>query len=371
MRDDTSWAGLDVHQEQIVVAVIGTGPKAVEYQVRHDRRGISKLIRKLGEVGTKRLECAYEAGPCGYELQRRLQSEGIECAVIAPSLTPVKPGERIKTDRRDARKLAEHLRAGLLTEVAAPSRSQEAARDLGRCRDDARQDLMRARHRLSKMLLRRGLVYREGKNWTLKHRRWLRDLSWEHESERIVFGDYLMAIEQLEERLKGLDTALQQLAEQDPYREPVAHLRCFRGIDTVTAMTLVTELFDVRRFRNARQLMSYVGLVPSEHSSGSTRRQGGITKSGNRHLRRALVSTAWHYRHRPAVGIKLRKRREGQPADIISLADRAQQRLHRRFMRILLAHNRPSQVAAVAVARELVGFVWAALQRTEPTPVAD
>jgi len=362
VRDDTSWAGLDVHQEQIVVAVLrGKHREAEEFQVRHDKRGVGKLVRRLRELGGGSLQCAYEAGPCGYQLQRRLRAEGIECAVIAPSLTPVKPGERIKTDRRDARKLAEHLRAGLLTEVAAPSEAEEAARDLCRCREDAREDLMRSRHRLSKMLLRRGLVYREGNNWTHKHRRWLLALAWEHESEGIVFGDYLRAVEHLEERLKGLDAALQQLAEQDPYREPVGWLRCFRGIDTITAMTLVTELFDIARFGSPRQLMSYLGLVPSEHSSGGTRRQGSITKSGNRHVRRALVSAAWHYRHRPAVGIALRKRREGQPAAMVSLADRAQQRLHRRFMRLQLAHNKPSQVAVVAVARELVGFVWAAL----------
>jgi len=362
VRDDTSWAGLDVHQEQIVVAVLrGSDREAREFQVRHDKRGVGKLARRLRELGGSSLRCAYEAGPCGYELQRRLRAEGIECAVIAPSLTPVKPGERIKTDRRDARKLAEHLRSGLLTEVAAPSEAQEAARSLSRCREDAREDLMRARHRLSKTLLRHGLVYREGKNWTQKHRRWLLGLVWEHEAERVVFGHYLQAVEHLEERIKGLDEALEELAEQDPYREPVGWLRCFRGIDTVNAMTLVTELFDVARFRSPRQLMSYLGLVPSEHSSGGTRRQGSITKSGNRHVRRALINAAWHYRHRPAVGIALRKRRAGQPAAMVALADRAQQRLHRRFMRLQLAHNKPGQVAVVAVARELAGFVWAAL----------
>lgn len=362
MRDDTSWAGLDVHQEQIVVAVLrGTKREVMEFQVRHDKRGVGKLVRRLRELSGGAVECAYEAGPCGYQLQRRLQAEGIDCVVIAPSLTPVKPGERIKTDRRDARKLAEHLRAGLLTEVAAPSEAAEAARDLCRCREDAREDLMRARHRLSKMLLRRALVYREGKNWTHKHRRWLLTLKWEHACERVMFGDYLQAVEHIEERVKGLDAALQQLAEQDPYREPVGWLRCFRGFDTVNAMTVVTELFDMARFGNPRQLMGYLGLVPSEHSSGSSRRQGGITKSGNRHVRRALVNAAWHYRHRPGVGANLRKRREGQPAAMVPLADRAQQRLHRRFMRLQLAHNKPAQVAVVAVARELAGFIWAAL----------
>jgi len=222
----------------------------------------------------------------------RVHAEGLGCIVVAPSLIPIKPGDRIKTDRRDAKKLAEHVRAGLLTAVCVPSEAQEAVRDLCRCREDAREDLMRARHRLSKMLLRRSLVYRAGTNWTHKHRRWLLGLAWEHDSERTVFGDYLQEVEHLEERLRGLDAALEAQSQKDPYREPVGWLRCFRGFDTVNAMTVVVELYDVVRFGSPRQLMSYLGLVPSEHSSGNSRRQGGITKSGNRHVRRALVNAA-------------------------------------------------------------------------------
>ena len=363
MRDVITYVGLDVHQEEIAVAMLeGGSRRPKEFRVGGDGRGVRKLVRRLGELGGEgRVECAYEAGPCGYALQRRLEAEGIGCAVVAPSLIPVKPGERIKTDRRDARKLAEQLRAGMLTAVCAPSEAQEAVRDLCRCREDAREDLMRARHRQSKMLLRRGLVYRAGKNWTQKHRRWLLGLVWEHEAERMVFGDYLQAIEQLEERQRGLDAALEEQAGQPPYREPVAWLRCFRGLDTVNAMTVVAELHDIVRFGSARKLMAYLGLVPSEHSSGGSRRQGGITKSGNRHVRRALVNAAWHYRHRPGVGAALRARRQGQPAPIVALADRAQQRLHRRFMHLLLRRGKPPQKAVIAVARELVGFLWAAL----------
>ena len=361
MSEGISYVGLDVHQEEIVVAVLeGGGREVLEFRVRHDARGVGKLVRRLKGFGG-RVESAYEAGPCGYGLERQLKAEGLGCVVIAPSLSPVKPGERIKTDRRDARKLAEHLRAGLLTVVCAPSEAQEAVRDLCRCREDGREDLMRARHRLSKMLLRRGLVYRAGSNWTHKHRRWLLSLAWEHEAERVVFGDYLQAIELLEERLRGLDAVLTEQAEQEPYREPVGWVRCFRGFDTINAMTIVAELYDVVRFGSARQLMAYLGLVPSEHSSGGSRRQGGITKAGNRHVRRALVNAAWHYRHRPGVGAALRNRRQGQPAPIVALADRAQQRLHRRFMHLLLRRSKPPQKAVVAVARELVGFLWAAL----------
>ena len=363
MDDGISYVGLDVHQESISVSVLGVGSgTALEFEVGGDDRGIGKLVRRLKKLAAEgRLECVYEAGPCGYALQRRLEAAGIGCAVIAPSLIPVKPGDRIKTNRRDARKLAEQHRAGTLTAVCAPSEAQEAVRDLCRCREDAREDLMRARHRLSKMLLRRGQVYRAGKNWTQKHRRWLLGLEWEQPAERVVFGDYLQAVEHLEERLRGLTAALEEQAEQDPYREPVGWLRCFRGIDTVNAMTIVAELYDIARFASPRRLMAYLGMVPSEHSTGSRRRRGGITKSGNRHVRRALINAAWHYRHRPAVGRTLRLRRQGQPAPIVAMADRAQQRLHRRFFHLLLGRGKPKQKAVVAVARELAGFVWAAL----------
>jgi len=354
---------LDVHQEEIVVALLqGSGREVTEFRVGGDGRGVNKLVNRLKKLsGSGQVESAYEAGPCGYTLQRRLEAEEIGCVVVAPSLTPVKPGDRVKTDRRDARKLAEHLRAGLLTAVCSPNEAQEAARDLCRCREDAREDLMRARHRLSKMLLRRGLVFRSGQNWTHKHRRWLLGLIWDGEVERVVFDDYLLAIEHLEERLRGLGAALEQLAQEDPYREPVGWLRCFRGLDTVNAMTIATELYDMPRFRSPRQLMAYLGLVPSEHSSGGSRRQGGITKSGNRHVRRALINAAWNYRHWPRVSRVLRKRREGQPAHIVALADRAQQRLSRRYRHLVLYGGKPSQKATVAVARELVGFLWAAL----------
>lgn len=318
-------------------------------------------MRRLEQRGQGEIECVYEAGPCGYTLQRQLRAAGIGCQVVAPSLIPVKPGERIKTDRRDARKLAEHLRAGLLTEVHPPSEADEAARDLCRCREDAKEDLMRVRHRLSKMLLRRGRVYRAGQNWTKRHREWLRGQRFEHAADQAVFEDYLLAIEQLEERVVRLDERLREVASTDPYRDRVGWLRCFRGIDTVAALTIVAELHDFARFRSPRHLMAYLGLVPSEHSSGQSTHRGAITKSGNRHVRRMLVQVAWHYRHRPAVGAVLRKRRHGQPAAILALADGAQQRLHRRYHRLLLARRKPHQKVVIAVARELVGFLWAAL----------
>lgn len=220
---------------------------------------------------------------------------------------------------------------------------------------------MRARHRLSKMLLRRGLVYREGTNWTGKHRRWLRSLVWERSAEQSVFDDYLRAVEQLEDRLQVLEQALESEAQKEPFREPVAWIRCLRGFDTINAMTIVSELHEIVRFGSPRKLMAYLGLVPSEHSSGSSQRRGSITKSGNRHVRKALVSAAWHYRHQPGVGARLRKRREGQPAAIVSIADKAQHRLYRRFRHLVLHRAKAPQKAVVAIARELAGILWAIL----------
>jgi len=281
--------------------------------------------------------------------------------VVAPSLIPRKPGVHIKTDRRDAKKLAEMLRAGLLTEVHPPTPEEEAIRDLCRCREDARHDVLRARHRLLKMLLRQGVVFTEGRHWTHRHRAWLRSLSFEHEASQAVFVDYLLTVEMMEERKRGLEEKLLEFAQAEPYAERVGWLRCFRGIDTITAITLLAELHDFRRFTAPRQLMAYLGLVPREHSSGDSTWRGGLTKAGNSHARRLLVEAAWHYRLRPAVGTQLRLRRQGQPPHIIALADRAQLRLHRRWTRLALGRGKPSPKATVAVARELVGFVWAAL----------
>ena len=276
-------------------------------------------------------------------------------------MIPIKPGERVKTDRRDARKLAELLRAGLLTEVSPPTPADEALRDLCRCREAVREDLTRARHRMGKFLLRRGLVCTASQRaWGTRYRQWLHGLRFEHPADQETFDSYLLALDQIEERLRGLDAKLAEFAAQEPQREPVAWLRCFRGIDTVTAMSLVAELHDFRRFRSPRALMAYLGLVPSEYSSGDARYQGSITRAGNNHVRRLLVEAAWHYRHRPEVGINLRQRRQGQPPRIIALADRAQDRLWRRRAR-MAARGKPHNKIVVATARELVGYIWAAL----------
>jgi transposase len=363
MAEATTHVGLDVHKQSISVAMLLPGSaKATQWEIPNQPAQVRRLVSRLRrDAGRGAVVCAYEAGPCGYVLQRQLVRNGIACQVVAASLIPRKPGERIKTDWRDARKLAELLRAGLLTEVRPPSEAEEALRDLCRCRDDARADLMRARHRLSKMLLRRDLRYVEGRPWTQQHRSWLWSLKLVHAAERMALEDYLLAVDQVSTRLATLDAQLKELADQEPYRERIGWLRCFRGIDTITALILLAELHGFERFKKPRDLMSFVGLVPSEHSSGGSVRRGGITKTGNRHLRRLLTEAAHHCRHRPGVGGALRQRRAGQPAAVVALADRAQQRLHRRYTRLLLGRGLPVQKIVVACARELTGFLWALL----------
>ncbi len=360
MEGNTTDVGLDTSKSAIQVAMLVPGQsQPLEWETATDMRAVRRLAKRLLRDAVGTLRVCYEAGPCGYALQRQLRELGIECMVIAPSLVPVKPGERIKTNQRDARKLAQMLRAGALTEVHPPTPEEEAVRDLCRCREDAREDLQRARHRLGKLLLRRGLSF-PARAWTQAHRRWVRGVQFDHEADRTVVADYLAAIEHGEERLRALDQKLTEVSQQDPYREPVGWLRCFRGIDTLTALTLVAELHDFRRFQSPRELMAYLGLVPSEHSTGDKHRRGAITKAGNGHARRVLIEAAWHARHRPAVSTKLRQRRTGQPGWVIALADRAQARLHRRYWRFM-QRGKPHNVAVTAVARELVGFLWATL----------
>jgi transposase len=369
--EEFSYVGLDVHKESIQVAMLeGPSGEPLEWQVRNDAAGLRQLAKKLVKRATGDVLCCYEAGPCGYGVQRELRKVGIECKVIAPSLIPAKPGDRIKTDRRDARKLARFLRAGELTEVHAPTAEQEAVRDLCRAREDAKEDLLRCRHRLSKMLLLHGRRYDAGKHaWTLAHRQWLRSLRFEDVNAQKVFDDRLLAIEHVEQRLQTLCERIEEVATKEPYAEVVGYLRCFRGIDTTTAMTIVAELHGILRFETPRKLMAYLGLVPSEHSSAGTRRQGSITKTGNSHVRRVLVEAAWHYRHRPNIGPGLKtrglqSRRRGQPGWVISIADKAQQRLHRRYWRIVERGRNPN-IATVAVARELVGYLWDVMRRLE------
>jgi transposase len=362
-EQDTIYVGMDVHKKSINVAVVVKNKREpeAEWQVENTEKSIKQLIKKLSGMTSGSVKIAYEAGPCGYVLQRRLCKEGFDCIVVAPSLIPVKPGERVKTDKRDARKLAEMLKADLLTEVHAPSTDDEAVRDLTRAREDTKEDQMSARHRILKMLLRHGFTYHDGKHWTQKHRRWLKQIKMENKIAQDVFDGYLLVVEQIEERLKSLNEQIENVAKSEKYREQAGWLRCLRGVDTVTAMMILAELHDFRRFTHPRELMSFLGLTPSEYSSSDRVRRGSITKAGNSHVRRVLMEAAWHYRHKPSVSGEIKKRREGQPAEVIAIADRAQARLHRRYFRLKEGYNKPSNVVIVAIARELAGFIWAVL----------
>jgi transposase len=361
MKQVTTYVGIDAHKKDLFVAMlIGNTPTAVTWQLANELNAVRRLVRKLEREAPGPVRVFYEAGPCGYALQRRLTTPRVSCDVVAPALIPRKPGERVKTNRRDARKLVELGRANLLTAVRPPTPDEEAVRDLCRARDDAREDLQRCRHRLGKLLLRRGLHY-PGRNWTRGHRQWIASLEWTHAAERAVVDDYLLAIDHTAARLRELDARLAEIAEREPYRTPVGWLRCFRGIETLSAMLILAELHDFRRFASPRALMAYLGLVPGEDSSGEKHRRGRITRTGNALVRRVLVETAWHYQHRPSVGVALTRRRKGQPGRVIALADKAQQRLCRRF-RKLAAEHKPAPKIAVAIARELAGFLWAALQ---------
>jgi transposase len=357
----TTYVGIDAHKKDLFIAMlIGHEATPVTWTVPNEPNAVRRLVRRLEREAPGPVRACYEAGPCGYVLLRQITTPRVSCQVIAPALVPRKPGERIKTNRRDARKLAELLRANVLTEVRPPTPEEEAVRDLCRARDDAREDLQRCRHRLGKFLLRRGLHY-NGRNWTRGHRQWIDSLAWTHAAERVLLEDYQLAIDHVDARLIELDRRLVEIAEAAPYREPVGWLRCFRGIDTLTAMLVLAELHDFRRFTSPRALMAYLGLVPSEDSTGEKHRRGRITRTGNALVRRLLIETAWHYQHRPSIGAALMRRRKGQPGRVIAIADKAQQRLCRRFRRLAEQHK-PAPKIAVAVARELAGFLWAALQ---------
>ena len=362
----TCHVGLDTSKDAIVgYATLGNEDEDVEFRVGNLRSEVRRMVRRLKRRTDGMVSFCYEAGAFGYELQRWIRAEGAECVVVAPSLIPRRPGDRVKTDRRDAKKLCELHRAGLLTEVHPPTPKEEAARDLIRGREDLLGDLRRSRQRIKSMLLRRGVSMPGSRSsWTLAYRRWLRDLVWDHEADRLVFGDYLLAFEQAEARMKHLEARIKEISEQDPWRQRVGWLRCLRGVDTLTAMTLLTELHGSQRFCTPRELMSYLGLVPSESSSGNKVQRGGISHAGNRHGRRVLIEAAHHYAKRPAVRGALQKRREGQPEWVVVIADKAQLRLHRRFWR-LLANGKARNKVVTAVARELAGFIWAILQESD------
>ena len=322
----------------------------------HDVAKIRKYFARLSKRGT--IRACYEASGCGYVLQRALTKWGVGCEVIAPSLIPQRSGDRRKTDKRDAAKLARLYRAGELTAIRIPDEAEEQVRSLVRCRETLTREILKSRHYVLKLLLARGRVYRDGQNWTQRHWDWLRKVDLEG-ADAITLRTYLELLEHKLIQRDTLDKEIEELAFSEAYRGPVGRLRCLRGVDTLTAMTLVCEIGDVRRFATPRQLMGYLGLTVSEASSGDVQRRGGITKAGNARARRVLVEAAWHYRYPPRSWRGLRRRQEGQPSAVVAYAWRAQKRLHKKFE--ALVYRMAPAKAVVAVARELVGFVWALL----------
>jgi len=350
---------LDDSKRVIVAGILRADATQPELrEIPNDPRQVRRLFERLLREAPVR--ACYEAGVSGYDLYRQLTALGVDCAVIAPALTPRKPGERVKTDRRDAAKLVRLFRAGELTAIHVPTEAEEGVRDLTRCRDDVRADIVRWRHRVLKLLARHGRVYQAAKNWSQAHWTWIRAQRFDDVPLARTLEASLEALEQALRRRADLDRAIDGLASEPRYRDAVGPLRCFRGINTLSAMILVAEIVAFERFRRPRALMAYLGLVPSEYSSGDRHRRGALTKAGNTHARRVLVEAAWHYRHRPALGPRLARHTADQAPAVVAEAWRAQHRLHRRY-RHLVGHGKRPTVAVAAVARELAGFIWAAM----------
>lgn len=355
MRETMTYVGLDVHARSTHAAAIDV----VSGELRRARfgGGNEQVIEWLQSLPAPLAGC-YEAGPTGFALYRAAEAAGLRVEVIAPSKTPRAPGDRVKSDRKDAELLARLLLAGQLKAVTVPPPPFEAARHLARAREQVRGDLMRCRHRVSKLLLLHGRVY-DGSAWTKTHRRWLAQQRFDQPATELAYLDCLAAVDGLAARKQALDERLSRLAFEGDWAQTVARLRCFRGIDTLTAFVLALEIGDFHRFPRPAKLAGWLGLVPSLDQSGESRRQGAITKTGSGYARRLLVESAWHYLCQPRIGVTVANRQQGQPAHILQIAWRAQHRLYRLHAR-LRTRGKPGNVSTVAVARELACFLWAA-----------
>lgn len=344
------WVALDVHKLSIVAGVLPSGGGQPEVQqIETTRTAIRRLIDRLG--GPEGLAVCYEAGPGGFALLRVLRELGVACDVIAPSLVPVRAGDRVKTDRRDAKKLVRLYRAGELSFVVPPSAETEGLRDLMRCRDDLRCARTAARHRVLKQLLRHGLIYREGKkHWTLRHRQWLARQRFEDPLAQIALEQMLIHLDGLDRQIDALDRDLETISQSERWAHLTGALRSFKGVSTLTALGLISEIGDFARFSHPRELCSWLGIVPSEYSSGQERHRGHITRTGNRHARRLLIEAAWHYHYPP--------RRNHRDPGTDPRPWQAQIRLHNRYRHLTTNGKRPN-VVIVAIARELAGFLWA------------
>jgi len=361
MKKDIRFVGLDVHAETISVAVADPSGEVRSIGIIPNRpEAIRKLVKRLGPPDT--LRACYEARPTGYVLYWQLTELGVRCDVVAPTLVPVKAGDRVKTDRRDAEKLARSYRSGDLTPVWVPDAAHEALRDLVRAREAAKKDQMRARHRLGKFLLRHGRRPPNGiKPWTVKHLEWVKkEVDFDQQAQRAVLLDYISEVDHARDRIQRLERAIDEAVETAPerMRAVIEALQALRGVAQVSAVTIVAEVGELSRFARPRQLMGYSGAVSSEHSSGERTRRGAISKAGNSHLRRIVVEAAWAYRHKPSLGGALRSRQDGLSEEVKAIAWKAQHRLHSRYRR-LAAKGKVRQQVVTAVARELLGFIWA------------
>lgn len=358
------FAGLDVHADSIVIGVAEEGRESARVvgSVPNEWKALTKVLDKLGPRSS--VFCCYEAGPTGYGLARALIAAGWACDVIAPSLVPKKSGQRIKTDRRDAMKLAQNHRSGDLVAVFIPDEKTEAIRDLERAREDAKKAERVARHQLGKFLLRHGRRYPGKTTWNDAHRAWIAQQAFAEPAQQHVLADGLATVEAAGLRCMQLTGRLRELVEDWRLAPLVKALQAMRGVEFVTAVTLAAEVGDFRRFAKAGDFMGYVGLIPSEQTSGDHRRRGPITKTGNRHVRHVLVESAWHYRRQPRIGKALRERSVGLSPQVCAIAWKAQKRLHSRLHRLIGRGKAPAE-AVTAVARELAGFVWAIAREEE------
>jgi len=356
----TVYVGLDIHKDAIAVAyapedrgaeVVSLGPIGTR------QCDIDKLIRRL-ESKAATLVFTYEAGPCGYGLYRYLTGKGLACQVVAPSLIPRKAGDRVKTDRRDAMTLARLMRSGDLSAIYVPGIEDEALRDLSRGRDDAMQDLKRSKRRLKSFLLRQDIRYEGRATWNAAHLRWLAEVVCPTPPQQIVFQEYLRAVSEQQERRQRMEHELHEAVKGWRLYPVVEAIQALRGVELTSAIIVMAELGDLTRFENPRQLMSYLGLTPSEYSSGARRHQGGITKAGNSHARRALVEGAWAYRYPAKVSRHLQLRLETLPAEVQAISWKAQVRLCKRYRQLTARGKHVNQVV-VAIAREMAAFAWA------------
>jgi transposase len=359
-----TWVGLDVHATATVACVVDAPSGEMSVQRLSGRTSeVAVFCARLPAP----VRVAYEAGPTGFELSRALGGAGVGCVVAAPGKIERPAQDRVKTDRRDAERLVRLLMIGGLHPVRVPTSEEEALRDLVRAREDVRGDLMRSRHRMSKLLLRHEVRYEDTASaWTAAHRAWLSRVDLGERAAQATLLDYLGAIDALVLRRDSLEGMIGELVPLSPWAEPVARLRCLRGIDTLSAVGLCAEIGDFARFESPAKLMHYLGLVPSENSSGQQRRQGAITKTGSRHARRLLVEAAWHYRRPPRKGTTLQRRQQDQPAQTIAISWKAQQRLHHIWQRLDTQRGKRKTLVAVAVARHLAGFCWA-ITNNDPT----